>query len=124
MTGLVFVFLLVAVSAQFLPIHQGDYETTVSGYRFQYHDEFHLLMIMHSLDCYIADVPAGSDLEKTLSNVISRKAFYAKVIPIIEAGKDMTLTALDKVHSKYSDMLLRALCFRSELYNLDVGSIA
>ncbi|XP_067659280.1 uncharacterized protein [Haliotis asinina] len=123
MSGLLFVCLFVAVSAQFLPIFQGDYENTIGEYRFQFHDETHLLMIMHSLDCYVTDVPAGSDLEKKLTDPTSRKAFYVKVIPVIEAGNDMTRTTLDKVHSKYNDMLMRALCFRSEMFNLDLSSI-
>ncbi|XP_041378480.1 uncharacterized protein LOC121390672 [Gigantopelta aegis] len=122
-TFIVLSLLFTTSLCQFLPSHRGDFVSKFGDYTIEYHDEKGLLLIVVRLDCYVIDAPPGSPVAKILDDPLTRNAFLPKVIQLIEKGTGKTSTSIQELTNKYHDTLVRALCFVTEVYKLDVNSL-
>ncbi|XP_041377225.1 uncharacterized protein LOC121389647 [Gigantopelta aegis] len=109
-------------SGQFSKKFEGDLEETIDKYRFQYHDATNVLLTIEGDKCYVTNVESGSSLQETLNEVTRRKEYYEHLIPIIKSGVDLTKASLTDIHKQFQDHLLRAMCFRSKIFKLNLDN--
>ncbi|KAK7093904.1 uncharacterized protein [Littorina saxatilis] len=111
-----------AAMGQIAVDHAGNIEDTVDGYRIQYHDQSNLLLLIHSLDCFVATLPRGTQLANKLEDMSTRMPTQRAIVGLVKEGH-FTPTSLGDVMEQNHDALLRALCFRSEIYTVDLASL-